>query len=86
MSLLYDDDAQCPKCFTTKLKNPNLTLLVNVCGHPLCKNCVDMMFVRGSAACPECHLPLKRGEFRDRLFEDSYVEKEVQIRRKIARE
>lgn len=41
------DDQVCPKCKTTKYRNPSLKLMVNVCGHTLCESCVDLLFVKG---------------------------------------
>ncbi|KAL3224841.1 hypothetical protein MRX96_026228 [Rhipicephalus microplus] len=69
------DDLACPRCRTTKYRNPSLRLLVNVCGHALCENCVELLFVKGSGACPQCNVPLRRGNFRLQIFEDSKVEK-----------
>lgn len=37
----------CPRCKTTKYRNPSLKLLVNICGHTLCDNCVELLFVKG---------------------------------------
>ena len=51
-----------------------------------CKACVDALFTRPSAARPECGLALRRNLFRLQQFEDSYVEKEVEIRKKILKE
>ena len=51
-----------------------------------CEACVDALFTRPSAACPECGLALRRNLFRLQQFEDSYVEKEVEIRKKILKE
>lgn len=48
--------------------------------------CVDSVFTRPSAPCPECHRPLKRSQFRLQQFEDTWVEKEVDIRKKILKE
>ena len=45
-----------------------------------------MSFVSGSGACPECQVPLRRTNFRLQLFEDSLVDKEVDIRRRILRD
>lgn len=81
-----DDDISCPKCKTTKYRNPSLKLMVNTCGHGLCENCVDLLFAKGSGACPQCEVPLRRANFRFQVFEDSFVEKEVDIRRKILRD
>ncbi|XP_038049812.1 CDK-activating kinase assembly factor MAT1-like [Patiria miniata] len=80
------DDQACPRCKSTKFRNPALKLLVNVCGHTLCENCVEVLFVRGSGACPSCNTPLRRNQFRVQEFEDAYVEKEVDIRKRILKE
>jgi len=47
---------------------------------------MDLLFVRGSGACPECGIALRRSNFRTQMFEDSGVEKEVDIRKRILRE
>lgn len=78
-----DDWQICPRCKTTKYRNPKLKLLVNVCGHKLCESCVETLFTRPSAACPECNTALRRNDFRIQQFEDLIVEKEVDIRKKI---
>ncbi len=75
----------CPRCKTTSYRNPNLKLLVNVCGHKLCQTCVDILFTRPSAACPECSTPLRRSDFRVQQFEDAFVEKEVDVRKRIVK-
>lgn len=80
------DDAACPKCKSTKYRNPSMKLMVNVCGHALCESCVELLFVKGSGSCPECHIPLRRVNFRLQLFEDSLVDKEIEIRRRVLRE
>lgn len=80
------DDLECPRCRTTKYRNPNLKLMVNICGHALCENCVELLFVKGSAACPQCNIALRRHNFRFQIFEDAAVEKELDIRRKILRD
>ncbi|KAK3773599.1 hypothetical protein RRG08_022308 [Elysia crispata] len=80
------DEQGCPRCKTTKYRNPSLKLLVNVCGHSLCESCVDLLFVKGSGVCPECNTSLRRTNFRLQLFEDPFVEKEIDIRRKVLRD
>jgi len=80
------DDQACPRCKTTKYRNPSLKLLVNFCGHALCDSCVELLFVKGSATCPVCDVVLKRNSFRTQMFEDAIVEKEVDIRKKILRD
>lgn len=43
------------------------------------------MFVNGAAKCYQCPTPLKRGNFKKQLFQDSQVEKDIQVRRDILR-
>ncbi|GAV03891.1 hypothetical protein RvY_14259 [Ramazzottius varieornatus] len=73
----------CPRCKSSKYRNPSLKLLVNECGHRLCDNCVEQLFVRGSGSCPQCNKPLKRSKFREQFFEDAEMDKEVDVRRRI---
>ncbi|OXU25451.1 hypothetical protein TSAR_012041 [Trichomalopsis sarcophagae] len=80
------EDQACPRCKTTKYRNPSLKLMVNVCGHTLCESCVDLLFLKGSGSCPECQTPLRRANFRVQLYEDAMVEKEVDIRKRILRD
>jgi CDK-activating kinase assembly factor MAT1 len=47
------DDQACPKCKTTLYRNPNMKLLVNVCGHNLCESCVDLLFLKGQQSAHE---------------------------------
>jgi len=79
-------DEACPRCKTTKYRNPNMKLMVNVCGHNLCESCVELLFVKGSGSCPECDIPLRRTNFRIQLFEDAAIDKEVDIRRRILKD
>ena len=41
------EDQACPRCKTTKYRNPSLKLMVNICGHTLCESCVDLLFLKG---------------------------------------
>uniref|UniRef100_A0A8C1EVK1 CDK-activating kinase assembly factor MAT1 n=2 Tax=Cyprinus carpio TaxID=7962 RepID=A0A8C1EVK1_CYPCA len=77
------DDQGCPRCKTTKYRNPSLKLMVNVCGHTLCESCVEMLFVRGSGNCVQCNTPLRKSNFRVQLFEDPAIDKEVEICKKV---
>lgn len=83
----YDSsyEVQCPVCKGTKYRNPQMKLMVNVCGHPQCDACVRMNFIKESAQCYECNIVLKRAKFRVQMFEDPLVEKEIDIRRKVMR-
>ncbi|VDK22592.1 unnamed protein product [Taenia asiatica] len=76
----------CPSCKTSKYNNPQLRLMVNVCGHSLCENCVEVLFVRGSGLCVQCKTPIRKTNFRYQLFEDPTVQKEVDIRKKVLAE
>lgn len=40
-------EIECPACKTTKYRNPLMKLMVNVCGHALCDNCVRTLFTKG---------------------------------------
>lgn len=80
------DDQACPRCKTTKYRNPSLKLMVNVCGHALCESCVELLFLKGSGSCPDCNVPLRRSNFRVQMFEDAMVEKEVDIRKRVLRD
>lgn len=40
----------------------------------------------GSGSCPECKIPLRRTNFKVQMFEDSMVEKEMNIRKRILRD
>ena len=79
------EEIKCPKCGTTKYRDPQLKLMVNVCGHGLCENCVKLIYIKGSGPCTHagCDKLLRRTDFRYQVFEDAYVEKEVDIRKKI---
>ncbi|KAL7637477.1 UNVERIFIED_CONTAM: hypothetical protein RMT77_012205 [Armadillidium vulgare] len=81
----YDSsyEQQCPACKTTKYRNPQMKLMVNVCGHALCDSCVKLLFIKESGECPECEMVLKRSKFRVQVFEDPSVEKEIDVRRKV---
>jgi len=45
-----------------------------------------MYFVRGSGECLQCHIILRRNNFRDQIFEDAEVEKDTDIRKRVLRE
>ncbi len=44
------------------------------------------LFCAGSGTCPECGVSLKRSNFRLQLFEDAFVEKEVDIRKRVLKD
>jgi len=73
----------CPKCKSSEYNNKTFVLMINECGHSLCKKCVDNLFVRQSAPCPTCGRTLKAKAFWEQTFDDPLVAKEVYIRKKL---
>src|SRR5271170_719026 len=90
-------DERCPVCKSDKYLNPNLKFLVNPdCYHKLyssppnravltnsCETCIDRIFTLGPAPCPQCGRILRKAKFRKQTFEDTIVEREVDIRQRI---
>ena len=78
---------ECPKCKTNEFTNRSLVMLINECGHPLCKNCVENIFVRNQNYCPYegCGRVLKKSNFWEQIFEDPRIERETYIRRRLSK-
>lgn len=74
---------QCPKCLTKEYNNRNMVMMINECGHPLCKNCVETIFARNVAPCHQCGKTLKKNTFWEQMFDDPMIEKENFIRKKL---
>ncbi|KAF2649086.1 CDK-activating kinase assembly factor [Lophiostoma macrostomum CBS 122681] len=77
----------CPVCKSSRYLNPNMKFLVNPeCYHKMCESCVDRIFSHGPAPCPiaGCKYTLRKPRFRKQTFEDLKVEREVDIRRRVA--
>ncbi len=57
------------------------------CYHRMCESCVDRLFSHGPAPCPVagCHRTLRKHRFRKQTFESIQVEREVDIRKRIAK-
>ena len=51
-----------------------------------CESCIDRLFTLGPAPCPICTKTLRKLAFTPQTFEDLGVEKEVAVRRRIAKE
>uniref|UniRef100_A0A0W0GCI6 RNA polymerase II transcription factor B subunit 3 n=1 Tax=Moniliophthora roreri TaxID=221103 RepID=A0A0W0GCI6_MONRR len=79
-------DDQCPVCRSDRYLNPKLRLLVSSCYHKMCESCIDRLFTLGPAPCPICQKVLRKLAFSPQTFEDLDVEKEVAIRRRLAKE
>ncbi|KAI9779427.1 MAG: TFIIH/NER complex subunit [Geoglossum umbratile] len=83
-----DEDDICPVCKSSRYLNPNMKFLVNPeCYHKMCESCVDRIFSHGPASCPVagCNRTLRKQRFREQTFEDIQVEREVDIRRRVAK-
>ncbi|KAI0228731.1 TFIIH/NER complex subunit, partial [Massospora cicadina] len=52
----------------------------------VCDKCVDRLFGLDPAPCPTCRQTLRKVDFVSQTFEDLEVEKEVRIRKKLARD
>jgi len=94
-------DDRCPVCKSDKYLNPNLKFLVNPeCYHKMlvpcqasesgqadgrCETCIDRIFTLGPAPCPQCGRMLRKAKFRKQTFEDTLVEREVDVRRRITK-
>ncbi|KAF9228676.1 CDK-activating kinase assembly factor [Gyrodon lividus] len=82
----FSMDDQCPVCKSDRYLNPKLRLLVSSCYHKMCESCIDRLFTLGPAPCPICQKVLRKLAFTPQTFEDLTVEKEVAVRRRIAKE
>ncbi|PIL23854.1 hypothetical protein GSI_13605 [Ganoderma sinense ZZ0214-1] len=82
----FSMDDQCPVCKSDRYLNPKLRLLVSACYHKMCESCIDRLFTLGPAPCPICNKILRKLAFTPQTFEDLTVEKEVAVRRRIAKE
>ncbi|KAL6892565.1 kinase [Trichoderma longibrachiatum] len=82
-----DQDEICPVCKTTRYFNKDMEFRVNTeCYHRMCKTCVERIFKDGPNQCPyaECHKTLRLRGFKTAFFGDLGVEREVDIRRRVA--
>lgn len=80
-------DEICPVCKSSRYLNPSLRFRVNPeCYHKMCESCVDRIFSHGPAPCPisGCRRTLRKHKFREQTFEDIQVEREVDIRKRVA--
>jgi CDK-activating kinase assembly factor MAT1 len=77
----------CPVCKTIRYLNKDMEFLINPeCYHSMCSNCVNRLFNDGPNQCPYagCNRTLRRRGFRSAFFGDLSVEREVDIRRRVA--
>jgi CDK-activating kinase assembly factor MAT1 len=86
-SNIMNIDEECPICHSKRYLRHNMRFLVNPeCYHKMCESCVDRIFSHGPAQCPVagCQKTLRRNKFRQPTFADLQLEREIDIRRKIA--
>lgn len=76
---------ECPKCKAKEYNNRTMLMMINECGHPLCRNCVENLFARNSGPCPQCGKILWKKGFWEQIFDDPVVEKENHIRKKLGK-
>jgi CDK-activating kinase assembly factor MAT1 len=84
---VISSDDMCPVCKTIRYLNKDMEFLINPeCYHTMCVNCVNRLFNDGPNQCPYagCHRTLRRKGFRSAFFGDLSVEREVDIRRRVA--
>lgn len=86
---IIDDQLKdmCPICKTDKYLSPNMKFLINPeCYHKICESCVDRIFSLGPAPCPypKCGKILRKNKFKQQIFEDLIIEKEIDIRKKVS--
>ncbi|KAJ1906848.1 TFIIH/NER complex subunit [Tieghemiomyces parasiticus] len=62
-----------------------MKLLVPPCFHKMCEACIDRLFSLGPAPCPVCQQILRKTNFWIQTFEDLTVEKELRVRKRIAK-
>lgn len=77
----------CLVCKTSRYLNKDMEFLINPeCYHSMCSSCVNRLFNDGPNQCPYagCHRTLRRKGFRSAFFGDLSVEREVDIRRRVA--
>lgn len=77
----------CPVCKSSKYLNPQMHFKINTeCYHKMCESCVDRIFSQGPAPCPVagCAKTLRKQRFKTQTFGSISVEREVDIRRRVA--
>lgn len=74
---------ECKKCKSNEYTNKQLVMMINECGHPLCKNCVDNIFALNSGNCHVCNRVLRKNGFREQIYDDPMIDKETFLRRKL---
>lgn len=82
-----EQDETCPVCKTTRYFNKDMEFRINTeCYHRMCKTCVERIFKDGPNQCPYagCRKTLRLRGFKKAFFSDLGIEREVDIRRRVA--
>eukprot|EP01094_Clydonella_sp_ATCC50884_P016114 TRINITY_DN26825_c0_g1_i1.p1 TRINITY_DN26825_c0_g1~~TRINITY_DN26825_c0_g1_i1.p1 ORF type:complete len:341 (+),score=88.02 TRINITY_DN26825_c0_g1_i1:93-1115(+) len=81
-----DDPTQCGRCFQARATNPGLKLMISICGHSCCENCVSALFEKVAIqTCPKCSKQLVREDFSNDAEDSSAVENEIRVRERLNR-
>jgi CDK-activating kinase assembly factor MAT1 len=84
----YHTEEECPVCHSTRYLNPHIKFLMSTeCYHKMCEGCVERLLSKGPGPCPVvgCPATIRRHRFRVPTFADLKLEKEVDIRRQMAK-
>ncbi|KAL6057518.1 hypothetical protein STEG23_023062 [Scotinomys teguina] len=76
------DDQGCPRCKTTKYRNPSLKLMVNVCGHTLLiakSNLCNMLQLNAKSSLYSGNLVDDNRDYANLVAEDATIALEGQI-------
>jgi CDK-activating kinase assembly factor MAT1 len=83
-----ENNDECPICHSTRYLRRDMRFLINPdCYHKMCESCVDRIFSHGPAPCPVAgcrRKNLRRNKFRPPTFDDLRMEREVDIRKRMA--
>ena len=84
----FSSDESCPVCKSSRYLNPSITFLIEPsCYHKMCTSCVERLFSNGPGTCPVagCNARLRAARFRPQTFASIAVEREVDVRRRVAK-
>lgn len=85
---MADEDDICPICRSSRYLSPEMKFLMNPeCYHKMCESCVDRIFSVGPAPCPYrgCGKILRKSRFKEQVFDDLGVEREVDVRQRVCK-
>ncbi|KAF2074895.1 hypothetical protein CYY_003814 [Polysphondylium violaceum] len=84
MNFMKDDE--CIQCHNDLYLNPTMKLLTAPCGHKYCESCVSLNYMKDSVInCLGCNAQIRRQSFINSRFDDTGLEKENGIRKKVLR-